>query len=97
MGNHDNEKVPNRVRIRVWEAAKGICSSCKLKIRGEWELDHTTALINGGEHRENNFQILCAECHQEKTGDDVQIKSKTYRMKAKHLGISLKRKRRFGW
>ena len=95
IGAHDDEKVPNRVRLRVWDRCGGVCSGpCKRKIRGNWELDHIVALVNGGEHRESNFQILCVECHVEKTGDDVAEKSKVYRLRAKHLGLDLRKNKR---
>lgn len=95
IGANDNEKVPNRVRLRVWDRCGGICSGpCKRKIRGNWELDHIVALINGGEHRESNMAVMCVECHQEKTNVDVGIKSKIYRIKAKRLGIDLRKYRR---
>lgn len=45
------------------------------------------ALINGGQHRESNLAPALREVHREKTADDVAIKSKTARMRAKHLGV----------
>ena len=59
------------------------------------EYDHIKALVNGGEHRESNIQILCEICHLHKTGSDVAIKSKTYEKRLKHVGI--KKKKRSGF
>lgn len=91
IGATDDEHVPNRVRIRVFDAFKGICAGeCGGKIRGAWEIDHIVALINGGENRESNLQPLCVECHAVKTSGDLAEKSKTYRIRAKHLGLLIK-------
>jgi 5-methylcytosine-specific restriction protein A len=54
----------------------------------KWDCDHILALVNGGEHRERNLApILAGKVHREKTAEDVKIKSKTARMRAKHLGL----------
>lgn len=34
-------------------------------------LDHVLALTNGGEHTEDNIQLLCEKCHEEKTKIDL--------------------------
>lgn len=52
-----------------------------------WDLDHKVALINGGQHRETNLAPALRDKHREKTAEDVAIKSKVYRVRAKHLGI----------
>lgn len=97
VGKSADEEPPPHVRVRVFDAHGGICAACKLKIKtGEdWQLDHAAALINGGLNQESNLQPLHIECHVEKTGEDVAEKSKTYRMRAKHLGLSLRRKRQW--
>ena len=56
-----------------------------------WECDHRIALINGGEHREGNLQVICLWCHRAKTRADVAIKSKNYHRRAKHVGAARKR------
>jgi 5-methylcytosine-specific restriction endonuclease McrA len=47
------------------------------KLRPEY--DHVSALINGGQHRESNIQLLCSACHKVKTKADVAEKSDAYR------------------
>lgn len=81
--------IPPRVKVRLWAAAGGRCEACTRKIAdGEnWQLDHTIALINGGEHAEANLRVVCGWCHKEKTAADVAEKSRVYRKRAKHLGI----------
>lgn len=88
-GKTDDTPAPKRVRLRVFEAHGGKCAICERKIvAGEpWELDHTTALINGGKNVESNLQPLHRACHRGKTNADVAMKSKDRRVRTKHLGI----------
>lgn len=80
--------IPPRVRLRVFQAHGGRCHLSGRLIRpgDQWDADHIIALINGGQHRETNLAPALREVHREKTADDVAIKSKTYRMAAKHAG-----------
>ena len=57
----------------------------------KWQCDDRKALINGGERRESNLRPLLTEHHRIKTREDIAIKSKTYRVRAKHLGLKTKR------
>lgn len=93
IGKTDDAKVPPRVRLRVLERHGRICHISKREIMpGEkWELDHIEALANGGEHRERNLAPALVAPHREKTRADVAEKSKTYRTRAKHLGIKTSR------
>lgn len=90
-GRTDDERAPPRVRARVFAAHGGVCHRTGRKIMpGEaWELDHVVALINGGRNVESNLApILAGKPHREKTSEDMAIKAKTARMRAKHLGIT---------
>ena len=60
----------------------------------KWALDHIIALINGGENREQNLAPILTAEHKIKTDEDLAIKSKTARIRAKHLGIYPKPKRK---
>lgn len=88
-GKTDDAKVPPRVRLRVFEAHGGRCwiSGRKIGPGDKWELDHKVALINGGRHAEDNLAPALADKHREKTDEDVAIKSKTARIRAKHMGV----------
>lgn len=88
----DDEAVPRRIRLRVFERHGGIChlSGRKIVPGDLWDLDHVTALVNGGEHREANLAPALRDKHREKTAADVAEKSRTARVKAKHLGIKRK-------
>jgi 5-methylcytosine-specific restriction protein A len=73
----------------VFEAHGGICYLSGRRIRaGEaWQLDHITALINGGEHAESNLAPALSEPHRIKTKADVREKAKVARIRKRHLGI----------
>ena len=90
VGRTDDEPVPVRVRLRVFEAHGGIChiSGRKITPADKWDCDHVVALCNGGAHRESNLAPALANKHREKTAADVAEKSKTARIRAKHLGIA---------
>lgn len=87
IGSTPDAKVPPRVRLRIFERELGKCHLSGRKIRaGElWDLDHKTALINGGEHRESNLFPALRDKHREKTAEDVAEKAKVYAVKSKHL------------
>jgi 5-methylcytosine-specific restriction protein A len=93
IGKTDDTPIPARVRVRIFK--KGRCNNCGLLIHGSLlpAYDHIISLINGGENRESNLQLLCVPCHKAKTNLDVKEKSIVYRKKAKHLGISLRKSR----
>jgi 5-methylcytosine-specific restriction endonuclease McrA len=89
IAKNDDEAIPARVKVRVFEAFGGNCVSCTLAIRGATRpaYDHVQAIINGGEHRERNLQLLCVPCHAVKTRKDIAEKAIVYRKRAKHLGL----------
>lgn len=89
VADHPDQKVPPRVRARIFEAHNGICHIAKRKILGgePWDLDHIVALVNGGEHRESNLAPALRDKHRAKTAEDVAEKSRVARKQAAHLGI----------
>mgnify|MGYP001605238856 CR=1 FL=1 len=89
IGKTDATAIPARVRVRVFQSQDGCCAECgkKMAVCGEpFEIDHTTALVNGGENRESNLRALCGPCHKSKTRADVAEKSTVARKRRKHLG-----------
>jgi 5-methylcytosine-specific restriction protein A len=94
IAKHDDQSIPPRVRLRVFERHGGICHLSDRKIMpGEpWDCDHIVALINGGEHREFNLAPALRDKHREKTADDVRQKSVTADKRMMNLGIKPKRK-----
>jgi 5-methylcytosine-specific restriction enzyme A len=101
VGAHDDQAVPTRVRLRVWERAMGFCEKCGRKIRAgqRWDVDHMHALSLGGRHAEGNLRVSCTECHSGKTSEEAKLRAKSNRIRAAHTGIkkprSITRWRRF--
>ena len=88
IATHDDQAIPARVKVRVFEKFGGKCAKTGVKLRpGHFQYDHIIALANGGEHRETNLQPLSTEAHREKTRADVAIKSKIARIQKKSLGL----------
>lgn len=67
-------------RRQAW-ARNPYCASCGrlTDITGAlapFELDHITAMVNGGSDTVDNLQVLCIECHDAKTRRDLGRKDK---------------------
>lgn len=93
VGSSPDSAIPPRVRLRIFERYDGRCAcGCNRKIMvGEkWDCEDEIAIINGGERRESNLRPFLTEHHKAKTAADVAIKSKTYRVRSRHLGIKRK-------
>lgn len=88
-GKTDDTPAPPRVRLRIFDAYGGVCQLTGRKIMpgDEWDLDHKTALINGGSNDEENLWPVLREAHREKTAADVAQKSKERRIRSKHIGL----------
>lgn len=90
IAKHDDQKVPDRVRLRVFDRERGICHLTGAVIdpvRDAWDLDHKVALILGGEHRESNLFPALRQAHRKKTATEMAVKSKIAAVRKKHLGI----------
>jgi 5-methylcytosine-specific restriction enzyme A len=90
IADHDDQAIPPRVKLRIWEREGGRCSLTGRKIMpgDKYEFEHRIALCNGGRHAEDNIcLVLAGKVHREKTARDVALKSKIQRTKAKHLGV----------
>lgn len=89
IGKSDDEAIPARVKIRVFDRCNGQCRNCGVRIGASVRpaFDHVVALVNGGQNRETNLQLLCLPCHSQKTQSDVAQKAATYRKRLTHLGI----------
>ena len=89
IGKHDDQKVPDYVKLRVFKKFDGVCYLSGRKIRaGEtWELEHVQAICNGGEHRESNMAPALSAPHKEKTKQDRATKAKNDAVSKSHYGI----------
>jgi 5-methylcytosine-specific restriction endonuclease McrA len=85
----DDAAIPPRVKLRIFERAKGRCHISGRLIRaGEaWDVDHIIALCKGGEHRESNLAPALVGPHRLKTAEDITEKATVYRKRSKHLGL----------
>ncbi len=89
VGKSPDQPFPDRVRTRIYLRDKGTCQICKRKLAAgdKWIADHKIAIINGGQNRESNGQLICDWCDKHvKTPADVKEKSNTARVRAKHIG-----------
>lgn len=89
IGKTDDERVPDRVRLRVFDRHNGVCYLSGRKIRAgeKWELEHMKALCNGGEHRESNLAPALVAPHKVKTKADRREQAKTNAKRKSNLGI----------
>ena len=92
IGKTDDDPIPPRVRLRIFERAGGVCHLSGRRIRPgeEWECEHVLALCNGGEHRESNLAPALVAPHREKTKEDRRIKARNDRIRKRHVGIRRK-------
>lgn len=89
IGKDDDTPIPARVKLRIFDKSGERCCHCARRIFGRLlpRYDHIVALVNGGENRESNLQLLCSECHSEKTRTDIAEKSVIYQKRAKRLKL----------
>jgi 5-methylcytosine-specific restriction protein A len=92
IGSSPDAKVPDHVRQRIWIRCGGRCHIACRKIRpGEpWDLDHITALRDGGEHRESNLAPALKDKHREKTAAENSERADASGTFAKHFGTKNK-------
>jgi 5-methylcytosine-specific restriction endonuclease McrA len=90
VGKTDDSKIPDRVRIRVFEKYRGICyrSGVKIMPGDDWDCDHIIALANGGRHAEDNLAPILRLPHRAKTKEDRKIQSRIYKVRKRHLGLA---------
>jgi 5-methylcytosine-specific restriction endonuclease McrA len=58
------ERIPDDVRIFVWQRDEGKCVRCGSNER--LEFDHIIPVVKGGSSTERNIQLLCERCNREK-------------------------------
>lgn len=93
VGTTKRKSMTPRMRLKVWEAHKGVCVLCSGKIDGvreRWIVEHITPLALGGEDTEANMGPAHEACAIAKTigkTGDLAKAAKAKRVKTKHLGI----------
>jgi len=89
IGKSDDARVPPRVRLRVLEAYGRRCYLTGNPIRpgDKWEIEHRTALILGGSHRESNLAPALVAPHKKKTAAEMAVKAKIAAVAKSAYGI----------
>lgn len=88
--DNNDTVIPVRVRLRLFDNSNGRCAVCTRKVgpaHEPLEFDHIIPLIAGGKHAEGNIQVLCRQCHSEKTRADTAEKAVVYKKRVKAVGI----------
>lgn len=77
-------------RLKVFTAARGICSICKEKIDGvkeRWEVSHEIPIALGGIDTAANMRPIHYACHKVQTATiDIPQIAKAKRQEALHVG-----------
>jgi hypothetical protein len=58
------ERIPDAVRLFVWQRDEGRCTRCGSQER--LEFDHIVPIALGGSNTDRNIQLLCERCNREK-------------------------------
>jgi hypothetical protein len=58
------ERIPDPVRLFVWQRDQGRCAKCGSDEK--LEFDHIIPVIKGGSNTERNVQLLCEQCNRAK-------------------------------
>jgi hypothetical protein len=58
------ERIPDTVRLFVWQRDDGKCVTCGS--RDKLEFDHIIPFADGGSSTERNVQLLCESCNRSK-------------------------------
>lgn len=89
------ETTPRRAmskqrQLRIFEARKGVCFTCRELIDGvreKWFIEHERALGLGGKDADANCWPAHIECKPAKDKADIAAIAQAKRRKAKHIGI----------
>ena len=95
VAKHDDQKVPDSVRLRIYRNAGGVCHISGIVIQpGQpFELEHVVPLstvpgVVSGLHRESNLRPALVAAHKEKTAAEATARAKADAIAKKHLGIA---------
>lgn len=60
-------KLSPNIKQKLYKLQRGTCPCCRSHFRSEeMHLDHVMPLARGGEHTDDNMQLLCQPCNQSK-------------------------------
>jgi 5-methylcytosine-specific restriction endonuclease McrA len=83
-----SDLFPKLVRYVAFWRCSGNCQNCSKELYpGSYQYDHIIPVSIGGKSDLANCQVLCRQCHNDKTANlDTPRAAKTKRQKAKHEG-----------
>lgn len=89
IGRRPDSMPGKLVRDRLSRAQNDCCACCGLPFNAKrkGQCDHKLALIDGGENRERNLQMICTECHKSKTAGEAAARRKSRDIRAGHLFV----------
>lgn len=93
IGKTADTKIPDHVKLRIWQRESGRCylSGRKITTSDQYDWDHKVAIIlwtgEGHGNRESNIFPAIRAKHREKTKLDVKQRAKSDAVRKKHLGI----------
>lgn len=87
-----NKSVKAEIFRRATVDGSTHCEACGLAVK-KWHYDHINPdalqIDKSKKLTANEGQLLCVDCHAEKTGEDVKKIAKAKRQEAKHIGATL--------
>jgi 5-methylcytosine-specific restriction endonuclease McrA len=91
-GMTKRRSITKAMRVRIFDAAKGLCHLCRLPINApageKWEVEHVKALWEGGADAESNMAPAHVDCHATKSKAEATPRAKSTRQRARHIGAT---------
>jgi len=78
-------KFSAKERAQVHADYDGRCRSCDRLVGLRFEVDHRVQLFRGGKHERANWELLCVDCHREKTGGEATGNAKCRRIEKREV------------
>lgn len=92
IATHDDQAIPDRVKLRIWIREGGRCHLTRKQIRpgDKYQFEHKKSLAHGGEHRESNIFLALDAPHKIKSAEERRQQAKSDRIRKRHLGFKPK-------
>ena len=89
IGKTPDAMPPERVRLRIFDRAKGRChiSGRKIHPGEDWEVEHIVAMADGGENREGNLAPALTDPHKRKSAKEAKERAQARVTRKAHIGI----------
>lgn len=91
IGRNDDAMPPRSVFDRLWakQDGKDAITGLPFKPGDKVARDHVVPLIDGGENRESNLQLITEETHKLKTAREALARAEYRTRRASHRGYDL--------